>query len=993
MLTGTNQTRIAEDSIFEECSLYKVVNTKKGKPVCLHIDGGVSVVVKFEGINNTSFSEEDYESMFKRVQSTFDDIQNPNVSIQFVMIRDNQISDIDKHLENLPTFLQPRAKYLKDLADDYKVFYNHFYFAIHCSSDKKEKKDIIIDTIKNWFMKDAMKISNFERVFNGLEERTNLILEYSDLICQMLNEIGSNFRILKTKDEYYNLFQAFTRPSKSKLEAFSVSEDSSLIDKRKKITGLIEIDDEAESPRRAIFSGVRANVNKNDFTLDGYFHKVWTLDRSPRDFIYGKSIEVIESIPCEFIYSVTFRPLSHKESIDIFKRKLAEKRMLSGSNKGAIVEDRSLAAEENRISESYDLFAYGSAAGAMASANLVMRIREDVLDKMAKKAHLSRDELISRMDQSIIKKIFSKFGFSEWVNEENTGWMVFNKLIPGMSSLSGEDLKSLFLTTENVPYFLALYENKRMLTHNGTNHFIDSRGNVVVFDLMDPSLPAWNYSVSGQTGSGKSVLMNTLLDMQFADMATSGKKPVICILDVGGDRGSYQKFMRLVNGTEINLSGVVKPSIQMLELVPERSNPTPGKIKAVSAVLASTENVTHSDDLETRVRAFYAELLEKGQNNLTDYEKQKLFSETFGFEEKPGYRELFKLKPGECEPSSKNFNLIMGIIEVMLSTNAKVIDGFKVFDYDEISAVVLETYRRTQGRFPYIKDLLKTAEELFNPQDPESQKLANRFKTKITNWTRDGAYPMFDKDTSIDISNDVILADLKGLEANPQLQVVYTLLISQLFNDKMYFTRDRRKLIVRDEAWSIMQNDRARKYFVEDLRTARKNGFATIAISQLPTDYLNPDASDGRAIITNMQVQIFCKFGTEKICREVATEFGLGQEVVDEMKTLGLQKELQPDGSYKTTYSKFMMIMGGKNIYVFYNILHPFEYILYSSSAEDNAIIDFYMRIKKSHSSLEDVLWLISEGRHIGDLELASFLEKGGYTNMARRVKSGAKQS
>jgi hypothetical protein len=107
MLTGEGKNLLNEDSIFEELSLYKVVETKKGKPVCLHNDGGVSAVIQFNGLNNTSFSESDFEVMAKRIQSTLDDIQNPNVSVQFLMVRDNQITDIDHYVENLPSFLQP----------------------------------------------------------------------------------------------------------------------------------------------------------------------------------------------------------------------------------------------------------------------------------------------------------------------------------------------------------------------------------------------------------------------------------------------------------------------------------------------------------------------------------------------------------------------------------------------------------------------------------------------------------------------------------------------------------------------------------------------------------------------------------------------------------------------------------------------------------------------------------------------------------------------
>lgn len=990
MQTGSKNHSTAESPIFQELSLYKVINTSKGKPVALHHDGSVSMIMQFEGVNNTSLGEEDFEGMFKRIQSTFDDLKSPYLSIQFVMIRDNKIEDIDDNIKSLPSFLKPRAEYLKTLAEDYKLFVNRFYLSVHCAAHKPKKQELVRELIDKWLKKDGWKVKQTDKVMESLDERVSLVLEVGDIMFQMLNDVGAIGRFFFKKEDYYNLWQQFTRPEKYKLE--TVVPDSTNRKGFKKISGVIPINDSVESPRRVLFSGVRAEVNKNHFILDNYFHKVWSLDRAPRDFVFGKSIDVIESVPCEFIYSVTFKPLLYSEALDVFKMKLAEKRISVGSNKNAIIEDRSLTAEEQRISQGYDEFVYGTATGSYASANFVMRINMDILKKQAKQQKLSMEETVSRLDQSIVKKVFSRFGFSEWVNEDNTSWPVFCHIIPGMSNMNSGILKKIFLSMSDLPYFLAIYENKRKLKHNGTNHFIDNRGNMVVFDLMDPSLPAWNYSVSGQTGSGKSVFMNTLLDMQFADLATTGKKPVICILDVGGDRGSYQKMMSLVGGAEINLSGVVKPSIQMFEIIPERSNPTPKKVEEVAKFLLKEKLeedptfVKNQDQMEMSVRAYYSEILAKGIVNLPEYELKKLFLETFEFEDKPHFRESFTLTPGNCEPSSKDFNLIMGILEVMLSNNVKSIDGFKTFDYDEIAQLVLETYRQTEGRFPYLSDFLAIGDQV-DIKDEESRKLQQRFKIKIGNWSRKGANPMFDQETSVDISNDVILADLKGLESNPQLQVIYTLLISQLFNNKMYFTRDRRKLIVRDEAWSIMQNERARKFFVEDLRTARKNGFATISITQLPTDYLRPDEGDGRAILSNMQVQIFCKFGTEKICEEVANEFSLSSEVVEEMKTLGLQKELQQDGSYRNSYAKFMMVMGGKNIYVFYNLLHPFEYILYSSSAEDNAIIDYYMKIKKTHSTLEDVLWLISKQEHIGDMGLADFLENGGYTNVAIRVR------
>lgn len=962
-----------ESPIFDEMTIWKIRRTKQNRLVILHIDGGVSTIIPFEGINNTSLSEEDYELMFKRIKTTLDELYDTNITIQFLMMRDNNVSDMDAN--QLASYLQPRAKYLQNLATNYQLFENRFYLSIHYANKSKKRNEGLLDKVKKIVLEKDTRGEDYSRNMEDLNNRVAELSRTYDAMIEMLSGVGAEFKVLDKEEDFFRIIRQFTAPSKFRLGDIHIDQE-----------------DPQASVRQQLFSGVRASNKRSDFVLDDYYHKIWTLDRAPREVIYGKSIETIENVPFEFIYSVSFRLMDQKESLNLFKFRLAEKRMSEGANESAIVEDRSLTAETKRISDNYDQFAYGDGRGVSVSCNFALRAQESYIEKVCRASHMSRTEVLRKFEQDLTKRVFARFGGSEWVNEENTQWILFNQMIPGFSNVNAGLLKEMFLTTENIPYFFAMYDNRRNLIHNGTNHFVDMRGNKVIFELMDPSLPAWNYSISGQTGSGKSVLMNAILTMQLADLAKTGKKPIICILDVGGDRGSYTKFMNLVQGTQINLSGAVKPRIQMMAIIPERSLPTPRKVKEISELLLKNNpEINDVDKIPTLVRAYYEEFIKEGGNNLNAYEREKLFETTFSLPYRKEYQDMLELKAGECEPSLRSFNLIMGVIEVILSSNIKTIDGFIQFEYDEIAMIVRETYRRTEGRFPRLSDLCKVAEEMSTGDDGKISPKGSKMLIKLRNWTQEGSYPMFDLDSNINMENDIILADLKGLENEPQLQVVYTLLLSEVFNNKMYFTKDRRKLMVRDEAWSLMKNARARDYFMEDLRTARKNGFATIAISQLPTDYLKPDPEVGRAIMSNMQVNIFCKFESNQICQEVGREYSLNPEIIEEMKGLGVVKEVQPDGSYKAAYSKFMMVMG-KSVYILKNLLHPFEYILYSSSAEDNAIIDYYMKKTKQYESLEDVLWLIAQKKHVGDLGLADFLEVGGYMNKAREVRGGAKK-
>lgn len=959
MLKGTKNHN-QESPIFSDLSLYRVFYSERDeRPVMVHINGGTSVIVPFSGINNTAFDEKTFEEIFKGIQSVLDEVPPGLVTVQFVSLRTNSLKKTD--VENLPRFLRPRAEHFNFMAENNELFKNEYFLSIFVSQPAIPTKDKIFDFFKKTFLKKDPLTEQYQKVMTSIEERISLTFELLDQFLTMFRQMGIAFQTLKTKEDYYNILQKFTRPQKSKDQ-------------------FIAIDDE-DVPRQALFSGVRAEVTKSDFSLDDTYHKVYTLDRAPKDYVFGRTLEVLHSVPFEYIYSLSFRTLSHQEAISVFKYRLAEKRIAAGSNENAIVEDRSLMAEEQRVSDSYDLFAYGEAIGTYASANVVIKVKESFIEAEMRKSKLLREEILRKIDYQVKKDIFPKFGNSEWVCEDNTGWPVFCQLIPGHSNLPSDIQKVLFLSTESVPYFLPIWDTSRPIEHDGVNHFVDEKGNFITFDLMDPSMPAWNYCISGETGSGKSVLMNAILTMQFAE-AFNKSRPIICIIDVGGERGSYIKFMELVKGTTINLSGIKKPHIQMFSINPELSLPTPKKLKELAELLLPLQREKDLNKLKVDLRNFYINLLDKGKNNLSEKELLDLFLDCTGFSLPENLREKLELKAGECEPTGKTLNLIMGILEVILSTSSKDLDGYRNFDYDQVLDLVLELYRHTPGRFPYMSDFY----EFLKTKVDESAPQGRKFLTKIKNWTRDGAYSMFDMDTDVDLSNDVTLVDLKGLQNEPHLQLIYTLLFSELFSNKMYFTRGRRKIMVRDEAWSIMNNDKARKYLVEDLRTARKSGFATITISQLPTDFLYPDRQDGKAILANMQAHMLGLFRLDSVVRDVAQELNLNSEMAEVLKHLGQHKEIQPDGSFKTVFARFMLKIGNE-IYLLRNVLHPFEAILYSSSEEDNAIIDYYMKISKQYDSLEDVLWLISQNNHVGDSGLLSYLEKAGYKNAARKVR------
>ena len=148
MQEGSNYTKMKEGNIFEELGFYKVIKSNN-RHFMTFKNGSVSSIIKFRGINNTALQEDDFEDIANKIQQIVVRLNNPKISVQFLMKRSN---DINVENENVPSFLRPRLEYVNTLAKNYQLFKNDFYISIFYHG-KEEKEEGLLTQIVNKFKK------------------------------------------------------------------------------------------------------------------------------------------------------------------------------------------------------------------------------------------------------------------------------------------------------------------------------------------------------------------------------------------------------------------------------------------------------------------------------------------------------------------------------------------------------------------------------------------------------------------------------------------------------------------------------------------------------------------------------------------------------------------------------------------------------------------------------------------------------------------------
>lgn len=221
-----------------------------------------------------------------------------------------------------------------------------------------------------------------------------------------------------------------------------------------------------------------------------------------------------------------------------------------------------------------------------------------------------------------------------------------------------------------------------------------------------------------------------------------------------------------------------------------------------------------------------------------------------------------KYEEGENELGLKILSL-HGILKIMLGDIDPAMDAI-------LDRALVETYAQkgitqdpaTQSKEPPImEDLYNT---LLGMQEPQAQDLSLR----LERYVKGSLNGLFNQQSNFDISNPLTVFSIQGLE--DELRPIVMHIILDFVWTRVRKTLKKRLLIV-DEAWIMMQYADSASFIYGVAKRARKYFLGLTTATQDVEDFLSSDY--GKAILTNSSIQVLLKQSPSEINHVVETFF------------------------------------------------------------------------------------------------------------------------
>lgn len=953
--------------------------TDTGRTYLFGQSGYVSRIIEIAGINDSGFSSSEYGKVYEALTSLIAGVDNCNTLLQFTLSRRERknVPEIQDPLA--PIYITEANKFLIDkLIKKGHVFEDKIYISVVAHPDVQESTfaEKIQSTILS-FKRMIKSGSEKEEINNNYQpdstlERIARLDDTVSKIVDMLSRLRVDFKVLNTENELRKVY-------------------SRLLDGRVRHN---PSDDEGENYnsnadfRASLVSGGNTSEYFRHFIHDDRFAKSWTLDyTNPETSINSQTIKNILNLSCEFNYTVSFRVLDYNKSVKMLESRIKSANLFNEienpSNEGKkVVENLEARRDLEATKMARELLTQNS--GIALEANFLFtyfEAVEDVEDKLDSE-RITLKQYSKRVEGKFQSEVFGKIQRSTW-SVVLGPWANYCQSLPGAMNLMLTTIRKTPELPDAVICMLPLFtEERHDIPYYGFNHLFNEQGKIIPTEIFDPKDNSWTSIFIGVMGVGKSVTNNKFLSFLETKSMISGVDPLIRIIDYGGHAGSYYKRSQIRDrtgkkGTIINFASGDYPQIQIMEIPEDCRMPTPKKMKALSEmILADHPNIK---EINEKIEKAY-KTADRDNLFTTDPSFATAIGQELGINPKSCHKYVssFRLKAGECEPNQIRLNYIINFLKIMLSPN----DEETEVDYNisDLIDMVYISYRDKETDFPNLTDLYNQ----FKADGNESSDMAKMLKV----FTEYGPSKFFTRRTNIDLNASLLLFDMYGLEDNIRLNRLYTMAIVALCKDDAYKKQDRTRYILVDECQFPLRYKEFRSFIVECFKTSRKYQFAVALATQTYESYFKYDAVEGEEITGLANQLIVCGFNRAADAEKLGSRLGLSRAQVEKLKSTGIKRVVN---GLLNIYSQFAIIKrsesGDSKVNVYRNYLSPFEYELYSSSKQDNAIIKFFTE----HMKLEiiEALNIVKDGDY-GNYaeELIEYLEVRGNIDAAFKVKN-----
>jgi len=193
---------------------------------------------------------------------------------------------------------------------------------------------------------------------------------------------------------------------------------------------------------------------------------------------------------------------------------------------------------------------------------------------------------------------------------------------------------------------------------------------------------------------------------------------------------------------------------------------------------------------------------------------------------------------------------VAGLVRLMLGgilkpEEAAILDRALILTYKEKG--ITPDPSTHQNIPPLLEDLYKILNSM-------AENEAHNMALRLEKFVRGSGAGIFDQRSNVDLKNAFTVFSIRDLTDELRPLAMYTML--DFIWTKIKRDRKRRLLII-DEAWLMMQYEDAAKFVYSIAKRARKYGLGLTVISQDVEDFLG--SSYGKAVVSNSSMQILLK--------------------------------------------------------------------------------------------------------------------------------------